>query len=86
MYVARAMYSFRMSFWTVPRRTFLRTPEASATAMYSARRMDAVALIVMDVLTRSRGKPSRSVRMLSIVLTATPTFPTSPLAIGASES
>jgi hypothetical protein len=32
MYVPRATYSFRMSFWTVPRSSVLGTPCSSATA------------------------------------------------------
>src|SRR5437016_1556881 len=86
MYVERAMYSFRMSFWTVPRSTARGMPRASAVAMYRARRIAAVALIVMLVLTRSRGRPSRRIRMSSIVGIATPTRPTSPRARDASLS
>src|SRR5437588_3386437 len=86
MYVERAMYSFRMSFWTVPRRTFREIPCDSATAMYSARRMGAVALIVMLVLTRSSGRPAKRTPISSRVEIATPTRPTSPRASGASLS
>ena len=86
MYVDRAMYSFRISFWTVPRSSARGTPCSSATAMYNARRIAAVALIVMLVLTRPSGRPSRSVRMSAIVGMATPVRPTSPRAIGASLS
>src|SRR3990170_2978845 len=86
MYVERAMYSLRMSFWTVPRSTFRGTPTSSAAATYIARRTGAVALIVIDVLTRSSGMPCMTVRMSSRVLIATPTRPTSPRAIGLSES
>src|SRR2546425_485723 len=86
MYVERAMYSFRISFWTVPRSTARGMPRASAVAMYRASRIAAVALIVMLVLTRSRGRPSRRIRMSSIIGIATPTRPTSPRASGASLS
>src|SRR3990170_2875081 len=86
MYVERAMYSLRMSFWTVPRRADRGTEACSATAAYRARRIGAVALIVIDVLTLSRGRSRNRVRMSSSVLTATPTFPTSPWARGTSES
>src|SRR3990170_4975379 len=55
MYVERAMYSLRMSFCTVPRRSRRAAPWPPATATYSARRIDAVALIVMLVLPRACG-------------------------------
>jgi hypothetical protein len=48
--------------------------------------MIAVALIVIEVETRSRGIPSNSVAMSSIESIATPTWPTSPAASGWSES
>ena len=86
MYVDRAMYSLRMSFWTVPRRPWRAAPWASATATYIARRIAAVALIVMLVLTRSSGRPRNRVAMSSIVAIGTPTLPTSPRVIGSSES
>src|SRR6266566_2878272 len=86
MYVERAMYSFRMSFWTVPRSPLRRTLRPSATATYRASRIGAVALIVMLVLTWSRGRPSKRRPMSSRVEIATPTRPTSPRASGASLS
>src|SRR6266566_2234159 len=86
MYVERAMYSFKMSFWTVPRSTPRRTLRPSATAMYRASRIGAVALIVMLVLTRSSGSASKRRPMSSRVELATPTRPTSPRASGASLS
>ncbi len=48
--------------------------------------MAAVELMVIEVVTRSRGMPSSSRRMSPIESIATPTLPTSPLAIGWSES
>ena len=42
--------------------------------------------MVMDVETWSSGMPSNRMRMSSIESIATPTLPTSPEAIGASES
>ena len=61
MYVPRAMYSFRMSFWIVPRSCFRRPrPAACATAMYIASSTAAGALIVMLVLTLSSGIRSNS--------------------------
>ncbi len=46
----------------------------------------AVALIVIDVLTRSRGIPSKRTLMSSTEQIETPTRPTSPSAIGSSAS
>jgi hypothetical protein len=86
MYVPRAMYSFRMSFWIVPAIASRRTPRSSATTTYIARSVDAVALIVIEVDTRSSGMPSRRTCMSSTVSMATPTRPTSPTARGESES
>jgi len=54
--------------------------------MYKAMRMQAVALMVMDVLTRSRGMPSKRASMSRRLSMATPTRPTSPSAMGLSES
>ena len=45
-----------------------------------------MALIVIEVVTRSSGMPSVSVSMSSSEEMATPTFPTSPSARGSSES
>jgi len=80
------MYSFRMSFWMVPASCFRATPCPSATAMYMQSRMAAVALIVIEVLTRSSGSPWSSTSMSARESMATPTFPTSPATIGWSES
>ena len=55
-------------------------------ATYSASRIGAVALIVIDVLTSPSGNPSRRVVMSSMLSIGTPTRPTSPSACGASES
>jgi hypothetical protein len=75
-----------MSFWVVPLIRSRGTPWASAAATYSANRIGAVALIVIDVLTSPSGNPSRSVVMSSMLSIGTPTRPTSPSACGASES
>ncbi len=48
--------------------------------------MEAVALMVIEVLTASSAMPSKSVAMSSTVSMATPTRPTSPAASGWSES
>ena len=75
-----------MSFWIVPSIRSGATPCFSATTMYIASSTAAVALMVMLVLTRSSGMPSKSVSMSARVSTATPTLPTSPRASGSSES
>ncbi len=54
--------------------------------MYMASRTAAGALIVIEVDTWSRGMPSNSRSMSSSDEMATPTLPTSPAAIGWSES
>ena len=81
-----ATYSLRMSFCTVPDSEASATPCRLATAPYSASRMMAVALMVIELDTRSRGIPSKSAAMSSIESIATPTRPTSPAASGWSES
>src|SRR4030042_3009871 len=47
--VPRAMYSFKISFWIVPRSFLGSTPCFFATRTYIARMIGAVALIVKDV-------------------------------------
>ena len=53
-------------------------PRRFAVATYSASRMMAVELMVIEVDTRSSGMPSNSAAMSSIESIATPTRPTSP--------
>jgi hypothetical protein len=86
MYVPRAMYSFSTSFWIVPLNFLASALPRCAATMYIASRMDAVALIVIDVETFSRLMPSNSRCMSSIESIATPTFPTSPSENSLSES
>ena len=86
MYVPRAMYSLSTSFWMVPRNCAGSTPCSSPTSWYSRSRIDAGALIVIDVDTWSSGMPSNRSFMSSTVSIATPTLPTSPSASGADES
>ena len=62
------------------------TPCLLATAIYRHSRMEAVALMVMEVLTLSRGIPLNRASMSRRLLTGTPTLPTSPRARGSSES
>jgi len=80
------MYSLRMSFCTVPDSLSAPTPCRSPTAMYMARSTPAVALMVMEVDTLSRGISWNSEAMSSTESMATPTFPTSPSANAWSES
>ena len=86
MYVPRATYSLSRSFWTVPESALQAIPRSRATDSRSARRIEAVELIVMEIETRSSGRPSVRIRMSSSVAIATPTLPTSPRAAGSSES
>jgi hypothetical protein len=86
MYVPRAMYSFSTSFWIVPVSRSALTPCSSPTSWYISSSSAAGALIVIDVDTWSSGIPPNSTRMSSTESTATPTLPTSPCAITASES
>jgi hypothetical protein len=57
-------------------------PRSSATSSYSRSRIGAVALIVIDVETRSSGISARRRCMSSIESIATPVLPTSPSASG----
>ena len=81
-----ALNSLSMSFWIVPPTALQGTPWRSATARYMARMTDAVQLMVIDVVTRSRGIPSKRRSMSSRVETVTPSRPTSPRARGWSAS
>jgi hypothetical protein len=78
MYVPRATYSLRMSFWIVPSRPAGATPCFSATATYMASRIMAGELMVMEVEIASRGIRSNRTSMSARVSMATPTLPTSP--------
>ena len=86
MYVPRAMYSFKMSFWIVPLIALAGTPCSSATNSYSNSRIAAVELIVMLIDAVSSGMSAKSMRMSAIESMATPTLPTSPSARGWSLS
>ena len=86
MYVPRATYSLSTSFWIVPESLSRETPRSSATTMYIASSVAAVALIVIEVETRSRGRSARRTCMSSTESIATPTRPTSPSARASSES
>src|SRR3990170_4836818 len=86
MYVPRATYSLSTSFCAVPAIRSCGTPCFCPTTAYMATSTAAGALIVIDVLTWSRGIPSNIVSMSCRVSIATPTLPTSPCDIGSSES
>src|SRR6266566_172125 len=59
------MYSLRISFCTVPESFSRSAPCCRATAVYSAKRIAAVELMVMEVDTRASGMPANSVCMSS---------------------
>src|SRR5436853_227408 len=61
-------------------------PRRSATTSSNASRIEAGALMVIEIETRSSGMLSKSRSMSSIESMATPTLPTSPRARGSSES
>ncbi len=81
-----ATNSLRMSFWVVPSRRSRGTPAFSAATMYIAQIGAAGELIVIEVDTRSSGRPSSSTSMSARELTATPHVPNSPSASGSSVS
>ena len=81
-----AMYSFRMSACTVPERASRGVPRRSAITRYIAKRIQAVGLIVIETLILPMSIPSRIPSRSSTVSTATPSRPTSPRALGSSES
>jgi hypothetical protein len=87
MYSFCAMYSLRMSFCRVPDTLpAISTPCFSATARYIAKRIGAVELMVIEVVTSPNGMPSNSASMSARESMATPHLPTSPAAILWSES
>src|SRR3979411_172453 len=86
MYSFWAMYSFRMSFWVVPDSLSHGMPRFSAFTRYIAQIMAAGLLIVIDVVTSSRGMPSNRISMSASDETATPQVPNSPSASGSSVS
>ncbi len=86
MYSFWAMYSFRISFCRVPPIVSIAKPFFSATAMYMAQMMAAGLFMVMEVVIPCRGISSKSTSMSAREETATPHFPNSPAAWGASVS
>ena len=86
MYSFCAMYSLRMSFWSVPPTFDQGVPCFSATARYIASAIGAVELIVIDVVTLPRSIRSKRTSMSRRESTATPHLPTSPRDMWWSES
>ena len=84
--VPLAIYSFKISFWMVPRRSERLIPLLSAIAITKANKIAAVELMVIDIDILSRGIPSNKESISSIQLIGTPTFPTSPSDKKSSES
>src|SRR5437867_5008565 len=78
MYVFCAIYSFKMSFWMVPRNFFQSTPCFSATTRYIDQRIAAGALVVMEVLISASGIPLNKVSISANESIATPHLPISP--------
>ena len=78
MYSFCAMYSFRMSFCSVPESFAQSTPCCSATARYIAQRTEAGELMVIETVTSPSGMPPKRISMSSSELMATPHLPTSP--------
>ena len=81
-----AMNSFNMSFWSVPRSLSQLTPFFSAMTRYIAKTMLALQLTVIEVVTRSRSIPPKSISISSSDDTETPSLPTSPRAMELSQS
>jgi len=81
-----AWNSFRLSFWVVPPSRSLGTPCMSPIAMYIANSMVAGPLMVIEVVTLSKGIPLNRTSMSCKDETATPHLPTSPNDNGWSES
>ena len=77
-----AIYSLRISFCIVPLSSCGVTPCFLATAIYRASRTEAVAFIVIDVLTLSNGILSNRISISARLDIGTPVRPTSPVAIG----
>ena len=86
MYVPRAMYSLRMSFWIVPRSRSGSHAAPARPPRTSASRMAAVALIVIEVVTSPGVDPVEEGLHVVDRVDRHADRPTSPAAIGSSES
>lgn len=81
-----AMYSLKMSVWSVPLSTPGSTPCRSAATRYMQKTGTAGPLIVIEVVTSPRGMSPKRTSMSAAESMATPQWPTSPSARGSSES
>lgn len=81
-----AMYSLKMSVWSVPLRTPGSTPWRSAATRYMQKTGTAGPLMVMDVVTSPSGMSLNRTSMSAAESMATPQCPTSPSERGSSES
>src|ERR1700684_3046994 len=77
MYFFCAMYSFRMSFCSVPEIFCHETPCCSATARYIAQMMDAGELMVIETVTAPSGMSANNASISARDEIATPHLPTS---------
>ena len=78
MYSFCAMYSFRMSFCSVPESRAHGTPCCSATARYMAHSTEAGELMVMETETSPSGMPRNRISISSSEEMGAPHLPTSP--------
>ena len=72
------MYSFKISFCSVPLISSGLIPCLLAEAIYMHSKMAAVELMVIDVLTLSKGISLNKMSMSATLQIGTPTLPTSP--------
>ena len=80
------MYSLKMSVCSVPFSLPRSAPCRSAAARYMQNTGTAGPLIVIEVVTSASGMPSNRMSMSAAESMATPQCPTSPRALGSSES
>jgi hypothetical protein len=81
-----AMYSLKMSVWSVPFRAPGSAPWRSAATRYMQKTGTAGPLMVIEVVTSPSGMPSKRTSMSAAESMATPQWPTSPSERGSSES
>ncbi len=81
-----AMYSLKMSVWSVPLRTAGSTPCRSAATRYMQKAGTAGPEIVIEVVTSPSGMSLNRTSMSAAESMATPQCPTSPRERGSSES
>ena len=86
IHVPRPTNSLRMSFWAVPRSELSSKPRLRAIAKYIAMIGAAAPLMVSETVILFRSMSANASSMSASVSTAMPTRPTSPDAIGSSES